>query len=92
MKKEVFIPFSGTGDIHLLGLTLDDWDTSKYEPVAIKVKDPSNAHFCRIAAETIAKADYLIAKLGTKPGDSLGVKKIKKGQGIRVEACQPRIQ
>jgi hypothetical protein len=92
VKTEVFVPYAGNADIHLLGLTMDAWDTRKYEPVAILVKNPGNETICRVAAETVARGDYILAELGTKPGDCIGVKKCRKGQGIRVEAVSPRIQ
>lgn len=89
---EVFIPYSlEETSVHALGKTLEAWDTDEYEPVALEVKDPENERFVRIAAEAIAKADYFIVKVGSSP-DECEVKHYKKGQGIRVEACEPRIQ
>lgn len=90
MSLEVFIAYSLTKTpISKLGTTLEAWDMPDYEPVAIQVKDPTNEKLVHVAAEAIAKGDYIIAPLGSKPPDG---KFHKKGQGIKVEACSPRVQ
>ncbi len=85
---EVFIAFDKGVKINKLGETLNAWDTEEYEPVAVQVKDRHNSRMVRVAAEAIAKADYLIASIGSKPPDGTAC---KKGQGVKVQACSPRV-
>lgn len=96
--KGVFVPYDvRTSSIHELGETLKAWDIEGYEPIAIEVKSLDNETMVRVAAEVILSkkdveyldADYIIAPLGSKPGDE--VKVCKKGQSIRVEECAPRV-
>lgn len=90
---EVFIPFSEkTSSIHDLGWTLEAWNTDDYEPIALQVKNTSNDKIVRVAAEAIANGrEYIIAELCTEPGNPKGWARYKKGHGLRVEACGPRV-
>lgn len=89
MKTEVFIPYSDDSDIRDLGNTLRDWDTDEYEPIAIHVKDLQNRNMIRIAAEALAKDDYIVSWIGSDP---LSPRELTPKGSIRVQACQPRIQ
>lgn len=85
---EVFIAYTLKTPISLLRETLEAWDTEEYEPVAIEVKENRMEMLAQIAAEGLAKGDYILADLGTKPGDEKGVLRLKKGS-LKVEKCQP---
>ena len=90
MRKEVFIGYSEKTIIRDLGDTLDAWDTGDYEPVAVLAKSD---RLVEIAAEGLAKGDYLIAKLGSRPGDTEGITEYEKGKGkVRVENWGQRVQ
>lgn len=86
---EVFVAFDKGVNLRKLGQTLTAWDSVDYEPVAIQVKDWHNSNIVRAAAEAIAKGDYAIVPVGSKPDFKPTI--IKKGQGIKVEACSPRV-
>jgi hypothetical protein len=87
---EVFVPFDKKITLDMLEKTLYSWDSEEYEPIALQVKDRRNMQLVRVAAEAIAKGDYIIAPLGSKPNDKVTF--YQKGKGIKVEACQPRVQ
>jgi hypothetical protein len=81
---EVFIAFTRNSNIAELQATLFAWDRPGYIPVGIQVQA---AHFEKqrlVAAEGLAKADYILADLGTKPGDQKGITEHKKGD-LKVE-------
>ena len=86
---EVFVPFDKKITLDMLEKTLYAWDTEDYEPVAIQVKDRKNMQLVRVAAEAIAKGNYIIAPLGSKPTDPVSF--YTKGVGVKVEECQPRV-
>lgn len=98
--KGVFVPYNPKKDnIHLLGSTLDSWDTPGFEPIAIEVKDTSNEKLIRVAAEAVlSKPDvgyleptYIVAEIGSEPLSETGYKMYVRGQGVKVEACSPRV-
>jgi hypothetical protein len=90
VKIEVFIPYSiKESSIVELGKTLDAWDTDEYDPIAIQVKDLQNENMIRVAAEAIAKSDYIISWIGSDPQSP---RQLTPKGSIRVEPCQPRIQ
>ena len=91
MKTEVFIAYDDSCDVDLLGSTLDAWDTVWSEPVAVHVTNKDNETLVKVAAEAIAKEDYMIAPLGSSPNKASAYEFIKKGS-IKVEPCQPRVQ
>jgi hypothetical protein len=82
---EVFIAFTKMSNIHELRKTFNDWDRPGYEPVGIQVQANQFDKLRRVTAEGMARDDYIIADLGTKPEDQKGVLHCKKGS-IRVEA------
>lgn len=97
--KAVFVPFDKQSHIKILGETLVAWDIPGFEPIAIEVKSLENETLIRVAAEAILakkdaeylEAEYIIAEIGSEPTISRGYKTYQKGQGIRVEACSPRV-
>jgi hypothetical protein len=91
--KEVFIGYNKMTPVIRLKNTLEAWDTEEYEPVAIAIP-AKRPDYVKYAAEGLAKGDYLIAELGTKPGDTKGVTECHKGKltGVKVENCTPRVQ
>ena len=91
--KEVFIGYNRMTHVLKLKATLEAWDTDDYEPVAIAcpTKKPE---YVKYAAEGLSRGDYLVAELGTKPGDTEGVSEYQKGniRGLKVANCTPRVQ
>jgi hypothetical protein len=85
VKTEVFVAFDDATDMQRLTDTMDAWDTEQYEPVAIHVKDVDNLTTVRVAAEAIAKDDYVILDMGT------GISTPYKKGSIKVEKCEPRV-
>lgn len=75
MKTEVFVPYSKNTILRDLKNTLEAWDTDEYEPVALETSEKLKF----IAAEALAKDEYLVVDLNTKPGDTEGVISLKKG-------------
>ena len=88
MKQEVFIAYTQSTSISLLKQTLENWDTDDFEPVAVMVRGKKQDLVRRVAAEGIALSDYLIAELGSKPGDEKGVYFCRKGS-MKVEKYAP---
>lgn len=86
---EVFIAFTKNSNVHELAATFDAWDMPGYEPVGIQVQAHQFDIQRRVAAESQAKSDYIIADIGTKPSDELGVYYCTKGQ-LKVEEVKPR--
>ena len=82
-RTEVFIAFTKTSNIRQLERTMDAWDTEEYEPVGIQVQAAQFDKLRAVAAEGMAKGDYLIADLGSKP-DGTGWTLHKKGE-MKVE-------
>jgi hypothetical protein len=91
MKTEVFIAYDDNSSVMQLEETLDAWDTVWAEPVAIHVTNKDNETLVKVAAEAIAKEDYMIVPLGSSPNKTSTYEFIKKGS-IKVEPCQPRVQ
>lgn len=78
-KTEVFVSFTKESSLWKLKKTLEAWDTDEYEPIAIEVSGKRGDFLHLVAAEGLATGDYLLATLGTKPGDEEGVIACKKG-------------
>ena len=91
MKTEVFIAYDDKCTVKQLGETMNAWDTEWSEPVAVHVTNKDNETLVKVAAEAIAKEDYMIAPLGSSPKKASSYEFIKKGS-IKVEPCQPRVQ
>lgn len=68
MKTEVFIAFTDATSMSLLKATLEAWDIEDYEPIAIHVTEAKHDLLRQVASEGLAKGDYIIAELASKPG------------------------
>lgn len=66
-KTEVFIAYTKDTKLGELKDTMEAWETDEYEPVAIQVPFAKYDQMRSIAAEGLAKADYIIADLGSNP-------------------------
>ena len=85
-RTEVFIAFTKMSNIMELQRTMEAWDTDEYEPIGIQVQAHKFDILRMTAAEGMAKRDYIIADLGSRPGGS-GWIKYKKGS-MRVEEIE----
>jgi len=83
-RTEVFIAFTKTSNYMELEETLNAWDTDEYEPIGIQVQ----AHRFDIqriaAAEAMAKNNYILADIGSRPDGPQGWRRYPKGS-MKVE-------
>jgi len=84
-RTEVFIAFTKNSNILELENTLTAWDTKDYEPVGIQVQAHAFDKLRLVAAEGMARGDYILADLGSSPNSPKGWLRYKKGS-MRVEA------
>lgn len=94
---EVFVAYTRDTNVRELRDTLEAWDIEgEYEPIAIAIghkTNPEKHDLVRIvAAEGIAKGDYIIANLGTRPGDTEGVSHHKRGQNPNLKVAVGAVQ
>ncbi len=64
---EVFVAFTKTTDLKELEKTLEAWNLSGMEPVAIQVKANKFELHRRVTAENLATGNYVLADLGYGP-------------------------
>lgn len=85
---EVFVAFVQHTPVNKLGKTLIAWERAGYEPIAIAVPTRKHDLIRQIAAEGLAKADYIIAEIGSSPTKPATFKLHIKGQSnaFKVEA------
>lgn len=85
---DVFIAFTQHTKIKSLERTLLAWDVPGYTPAAIAVPYKKHDLVRQIAAEGLAKGDYIIADIGSSPDKPKTYKLHLKGQSsaFKVEA------
>jgi hypothetical protein len=85
---DVFIAFTKFTRIKSLERTLLAWDVAGYTPAAVAVPYKKHDLVRQIAAEGLAKGDYIIADIGSSPDKPATYKLHLKGQDstFKVEA------